>query len=98
MDGYHYYRKDLDKMPDPKEAHDRRGAEFTFDSVRFVRDMIQAKINKEAKFPSFDHALKDPVEEDIGYNSNAHDLLIVEGLYVLLDKDPWAILQKDGIF
>ena len=32
MDGYHYYRKQLDQMEDPVHAHARRGAEFTFDS------------------------------------------------------------------
>lgn len=31
MDGYHFSRKELDAMPDPKFAHDRRGAAFTFD-------------------------------------------------------------------
>jgi len=25
MDGFHYYRSELDAMPNPKEAHDRRG-------------------------------------------------------------------------
>jgi pantothenate kinase len=25
MDGFHFYRYELDAMPDPKEAHDRRG-------------------------------------------------------------------------
>ena len=32
MDGYHYYRKELDEMEDPAEAHARRGAAFTFDA------------------------------------------------------------------
>ena len=32
MDGYHYYRSELDEMSDPELAHARRGAEFTFDS------------------------------------------------------------------
>lgn len=39
MDGYHYYRSELDEMDDPKEAHARRGAAFTFDSERFVREV-----------------------------------------------------------
>lgn len=39
MDGYHYYRSELDEMDDPKEAYARRGAAFTFDSERFVREV-----------------------------------------------------------
>ena len=32
MDGYHYYRHELDNFPDPTMAHFYRGAEFTFNS------------------------------------------------------------------
>ena len=39
MDGYHYYRSELDEMDDPEEAYARRGAAFTFDSERFVREV-----------------------------------------------------------
>ena len=39
MDGYHYYRHELDKMADPVHAHARRGAEFTFDSQKFVKEV-----------------------------------------------------------
>jgi pantothenate kinase len=39
MDGYHYSRSELDKFPDPIEAHARRGAEFTFDGQKFVKDI-----------------------------------------------------------
>lgn len=35
MDGYHYTRAQLDTMPNPVEAHERRGAPFTFDVVGF---------------------------------------------------------------
>ncbi|XP_019089401.1 PREDICTED: ATP-dependent kinase YFH7-like [Camelina sativa] len=31
MDGFHLYRSQLDAMEDPKEAHARRGAPWTFD-------------------------------------------------------------------
>lgn len=30
MDGYHYYKHELDAMPDPKALHARRGAHWTF--------------------------------------------------------------------
>jgi pantothenate kinase len=32
MDGFHYYRRQLDQMPDAELAHARRGAEWTFDA------------------------------------------------------------------
>ena len=36
MDGYHLTRAQLDSMPDPAEAHRRRGAPWTFDGAAFV--------------------------------------------------------------
>jgi len=47
-------------MKNPEEAHARRGAEFTFDSNRFVDDMRLASIYGHGSFPDFDHAKKDP--------------------------------------
>lgn len=35
MDGFHLTRAQLSAMPDPANAHARRGAEFTFDGVAF---------------------------------------------------------------
>jgi pantothenate kinase len=43
MDGYHYYRHQLDQFDDPVEAHASRGAAFTFDSEKFVEDVTTAK-------------------------------------------------------
>lgn len=62
MDGYHLYRSQLDEMDDPKEAHARRGAEYTFFGARFVSDIKDAAKTGSASFPSFDHAKKDPEE------------------------------------
>lgn len=42
MDGYHYYKHQLDQFDDPEEAHARRGAAFTFDADRFVNDVKKA--------------------------------------------------------
>lgn len=47
-------------MADPKTAHARRGAAFTFNSQKFVNDIANAKKTGKGKFPSFDHAKKDP--------------------------------------
>ena len=98
MDGYHYYRKELDQMEDPEHAHARRGAEFTFDSQRFVDEVREAKESGKAQFPSFDHAKKDPEENQIIFDSENDQVVIIEGLYVLLNKKPWKQLQEEDVF
>ena len=40
------------------------------------------------RFPTFDHALKDPVDDGIELLPE-HDIVMVEGLYVCLDLEPW---------
>ena len=49
------------------------------------------------KFPSFDHAKKDPEEETILFDGKKYDVVLIEGLYVLLNFDPWKAL-KDEVF
>ena len=89
MDGYHYYQWKLDQMPDPQEAHKRRGAPFTFDVERFVRELTRARICGEGLFPSFDHGAGDPVENDIHLVKGQHKVIILEGNYLLLNDEPW---------
>ena len=43
--GFHYYRTELDAMPDPKEAHARRGAHWTFNAQAFVTAIQDLKSN-----------------------------------------------------
>jgi pantothenate kinase len=93
MDGYHYYRSQLDVMPDPAHAHARRGAAFTFDGhaflslVRKVREPL-TPTSPTLYAPSFDHALKDPKENDIAIEPTTR-ILVFEGNYLSLDKMPW---------
>jgi pantothenate kinase len=96
MDGYHLYRHQLDALPDSQTAHQRRGAPFTFDAVRFVRDLQSAKQSQTGAFPSFDHGTGDPVEDAIVLNPSIR-VVLVEGNYLLLDKDPWRKL-KESVF
>jgi pantothenate kinase len=70
MDGFHFTRAQLDRMADPVEAHARRGAAFTFNGDAFLSLVRQLRRPLEATSttvyaPSFDHAVKDPKEEDI---------------------------------
>lgn len=69
MDGFHLTRAQLSAMPDPELAHARRGAEFTFDGHGFyelVKELRKPVTSAKTVWaPSFDHALKDPVEKGI---------------------------------
>lgn len=100
MDGFHYYRSELDKFDDPVEAHARRGAHHTFNSEKFIDSLLLLKKNGSGTFPSFDHKIGDPIEEDIIVCSAKHKVIIVEGNYLLLDLEPWIKLRNilDYIF
>lgn len=92
MDGYHYYRSELDDMDDPQEAHARRGAPFTFNARRFVDELRAAKERGAGLFPSFNHSVGDPVENDIELQTGKQ-VVIIEGNYLLLESPPWASLK-----
>lgn len=93
MDGYHLYRHELDLFQDPIEAHARRGAHFTFNSNKFCEKMNLLKENGYGLFPSFDHKIGDPIEDDIEV-LNTTKVVIIEGLYLLLDIEPWNLLKN----
>ena len=81
MDGYHLYRKDLDE-----QGLKYRGAPSTFDLTKFKEKMLEVRKRNSFPiyFPSFDHAVKDPIENDIKLTEEIEHV-IVEGLY-LFDK------------
>ncbi|KAH8730243.1 P-loop containing nucleoside triphosphate hydrolase protein [Phaeosphaeriaceae sp. PMI808] len=93
MDGYHLSRAQLDAMSDPTHAHARRGAAFTFDGDSFFKLVKRLKEplcpeTQTLYAPSFDHAIKDPIDNDIAIPASVH-IVIFEGNYCSLDKDPW---------
>ncbi|KAI0666211.1 P-loop containing nucleoside triphosphate hydrolase protein [Trametes maxima] len=87
LDGWHLTRAQLDAFPDPKLAHDRRGAHWTFDGEGYV-EFIRA-----LRRPSFSHERKDPVFDAISIYPY-HRLLIIEGLYTFLSIPPWSEAAK----
>lgn len=93
MDGYHYTRAQLATMPDPDYAAARRGAAFTFDGHKFLQ-LVQAlrrplTPGATALYaPSFDHAVKDPVDDDIALPAT-NRVIFFEGNYLSLNKEPW---------
>jgi len=93
MDGYHLSRAQLSAMPDPSTAHARRGAAFTLDAYAFLRlvKVLKEPLLPETKTvyaPSFDHAVKDPVSNDIPIPSTIR-VIIFEGNYLSLDEGHW---------
>ena len=99
LDGWHLTRAQLDSMPDPKLAHDRRGSHWTFDPQSYVRFIRQLKepVSPDATTtitaPSFDHAAKDPCPHAVSIISE-HRIIIIEGLYTFLSISPWVEAGK----
>ena len=93
LDGWHLSRAQLDAMEDPKLAHDRRGAHWTFDAqayVSFVR-LLRTPFHEDMPTitaPSFDHALKDPTPHAVSISPH-HRIVVIEGLYTMLDVEVW---------
>ncbi|PON28169.1 hypothetical protein TGAM01_v202663 [Trichoderma gamsii] len=92
MDGFHLTRAELSAMPDPVTAHARRGAPYTFDAQKFhtLVQSLRKPISSEQTIyaPSFDHAVKDPKENDIAVLPT-HRIVVIEGNYVALNKEVW---------
>jgi len=93
MDGYHLSRAQLSAMPDPITAHARRGAAFTFDGesfLKFVRKLRDPICPETGTLyaPSFDHAVKDPVYDDIAIGRDIR-VVVFEGNYCCLSTPPW---------
>ncbi|XP_062204572.1 putative uridine kinase C227.14 [Phragmites australis] len=92
MDGFHLYRSQLDAMEDPKEAHARRGAPWTFNPSLLLKYLQTLRAEGSLYAPSFDHGVGDPVENDI-FVKPQHKIVIVEGNYLLLEEDVWREIR-----
>lgn len=88
VDGFHYYKKELDLMQNKEEAYKRRGAPFTFNSKKLFEKLKDIKDKGEGKFPSFDHHKGDPLEDDIEVSKDV-PIVIIEGVYLFLQSDDW---------
>lgn len=93
MDGYHLTRAQLSALPDPTHAFARRGAAFTFDAHKFLSLVraLREPLTQDTQpiyAPSFDHAVKDPVDNDIAIAPTVR-VIIFEGNYLSLNRAPW---------
>lgn len=70
---------------------DHQGAAFTFDAkayTSFVLALRETPLLPGVEFRTFSHAKKDP-EPGPFLIAPSHKIIVIEGLYVLLDIDPW---------
>lgn len=88
MDGFHIPRAQLDE-----EGTRRRGAPHTFDvnGVVSLAERVRMSTYRQMPdilVPSFDHAIKDPVIDDVTI-ARSTNVVILEGNYLLLRDEPW---------
>ncbi|EGV64921.1 hypothetical protein PSN45_005275 [Yamadazyma tenuis] len=97
QDGFHSYRSELISMPNSEEAVRRRGAPFTFNASKFLQLVKSLKSpqlrDRDLYAPSFDHSIKDPVENDIKISKDT-DIIILEGNYLALKDEVWCELAN----
>lgn len=86
MDGFHYPQDTLRSLG----RRDRMGAPDTFDTASLAKLLTLTRARQQpVAFPAFDRTIEEPVPEAITVNPD-HELVIVEGNYLLLDTPEWA--------
>ncbi|WP_394183166.1 AAA family ATPase [Marinomonas posidonica] len=91
MDGFHLPKQALSDLPNANEAFARRGADWTFDHHKFaqyVTNIANAYQTVDCQWPSFDHALGDPIDDHISISQHTK-VILIEGLYLLLPETDW---------
>lgn len=87
----------LSSEQDPSEARRRRGAAFTFNAlsyVSFVKALRSDPVLPSVPFPVFSHAVKDPTDS-LSPILPHHRIVVIEGLYTLLNVEPWIEATKE---
>lgn len=90
-DGYHLPLATLRALPNAEEALLRRGAPWTFDGKAIVQLVHRLRDDAGIKVvmaPSFDHAVKDPVQDDVTVPPDVQ-VCLLEGNYLLSNSAPW---------
>jgi pantothenate kinase len=73
-------------------SEETRNAESTFDGERLLEDVLRAKEKGQGQFPAWHKEINSVIPDQINYDSQVHQIVLVEGLYVLLDQSPWKDL------
>lgn len=85
MDGFHYYKSELDTYANADHMHLRRGAHFTFNAESFYHKLNHLKQGYELNFPTFSHTIGDPEEDKINIDPEVVKIVLIEGLYLYCD-------------
>ena len=72
-----------------------RGSHFTFNVEQLLNDLKEAKEKGEKNFPMFDYTLKDPVPDQLEYKKKKHQIVFVEGIFILTNEEPWSKLKSE---
>lgn len=93
MDGFHYSREELRRLdpPDADSYLPRRGAPWTFDAEALIECLTAAKRAGTAQLPTYSRVKSDPVPGGVELLPS-HEIVLVEGNYLLLDDERWAPL------
>lgn len=92
QDGFHYYLKELHQMPNVEEALERRGAPFTFNVDKLLSVVKAVKQGDCVSLPTFDHKVKDPVEDQVIIDKEK--IVILEGNYFNLNLPKWREINE----
>lgn len=89
MDGYHYSNEELDR----RGLRPLKGIPDTFDAEGFVRliSELKACCDKSIYCPLFDRSIEASIENEIEVKGE-HKIVVSEGNYFLLDREPWKQL------
>ncbi|KAL2110436.1 hypothetical protein VUR80DRAFT_8115 [Thermomyces stellatus] len=93
-DGFHFPLAVLRSLPNAAEALARRGAPWTFDAAAAVALVRRLRNTRELiTCPTFDHAVKDPVEDGLTVGPDVQ-VCLIEGNYLLTDEGPWEEISR----
>ncbi len=87
MDGFHMDNKTLER----KNLIDRKGAPETFDVKGFIELIKELRYKRNSSVPLFDRTLDEVVKNGRKISSD-QEFLVIEGNYLLLNKDLWRDL------
>ena len=86
MDGFHLYRSELDEFAEPERAHYFRGATWTFDPRLLHQKLQEIRAGKPQGFPAFLHSVGDPQADAFHFDPAKHRVVILEGIYAMLNS------------
>jgi pantothenate kinase len=92
MDGYHFSNEKLQEM----NLSDLKGIPETFDAQAFIAllERLRKDTDKNVYCPLFDRSIEASIQDAIVIEPR-HKLCVVEGNYLLLNKEPWTGCRKN---